>query len=64
MRALATQEAAAKTMGLHLLEAIREVGVVRVVEEERVVRYQGEDYPVRHGEGDAKGSPALRPRAS
>jgi phosphopantetheinyl transferase len=51
-RAWTTKEAAAKALGLHLFQAIREVEVVRVGEEEGVMRYRGKDYPVRHGEGN------------
>ena len=51
-RAWTIKEAAAKALGLHLFQAIREVDVVRVGEEEGVMRYQKKTYPVRHGEGD------------
>ena len=51
-RAWTTKEAAAKALGLHLFQAIREVDVVRVGEEEGVMRYQKKTYPVRHGEGN------------
>ncbi len=51
-RAWTIKEAAAKALGLHLFQAIREVEVVRVGEEEGVMRYQEKAYPVRHGEGD------------
>ena len=51
-RAWTIKEAAAKVLGLHLFQAIREVEVVRVGEEEGVMRYQEKAYPVRHGEGD------------
>ena len=46
------KEAAAKALGLHLFQAIREVEVVRVGGEEGMMRYQGKTYPVRHGEGN------------
>jgi len=46
------KEAAAKVLGLHLFEAIREVNVISVGEEEGVMMYQGKSFPVRHGEGD------------
>jgi phosphopantetheinyl transferase len=46
------KEAAAKALGLHLFQAIREVEVVRVGEEEGVMRYQEKTYPVRHAEGN------------
>jgi phosphopantetheinyl transferase len=51
-RAWTTKEAAAKAFGLHLFQAIQEVDVVRVGEEEGVIRYQEKTYPVRHGEGN------------
>jgi phosphopantetheinyl transferase len=51
-RACTIKEAAAKALGLHLFQAIREVDVVRVGEEEGVMRYQKKTYPVRHGEGN------------
>ena len=51
-RAWTIKEAAAKALGLHLFQAIREVEVVRVGEEEGVMRYQEKAYPVRHGERD------------
>jgi phosphopantetheinyl transferase len=51
-RAWTIKEAAAKALGLHLFQAIREVEVVRVGEGEGVMRYQGKTYPVRHAEGD------------
>ncbi|MGO8987367.1 MAG: 4'-phosphopantetheinyl transferase family protein [bacterium] len=47
-----TKEAAAKALGLHLFQAIREVEVVSVGEEEGVMRYQEKTYPVRHAEGN------------
>lgn len=49
-RAWTIKEAAAKALGLHLFQAIREVEVVRVGEEEGVMRYQEKAYPVRHAE--------------
>jgi phosphopantetheinyl transferase len=51
-RAWTIKEAAAKALGLHLFEAIREVEVVSVVEEEGTMKYKGKIYPVRHAEGD------------
>jgi phosphopantetheinyl transferase len=51
-RAWTTKEAAAKALGLHLFQAIREVDVVRVGEEEGGMRYQEKTYPVRHAEGN------------
>ena len=49
-RAWTTKEAAAKALGFHLFQAIREVEVVRVGEEEGMMRYQEKTYPVRHSE--------------
>jgi phosphopantetheinyl transferase len=51
-RAWTIKEAAAKALGLHLFQAIREVEVVRVGEEEGMMRYQERIYPVRHAEGN------------
>jgi phosphopantetheinyl transferase len=51
-RAWTIKEAAAKALGLDLFQAIREVEVVRVGEEEGVMRYQEKTNPVRHAEGN------------
>jgi len=51
-RAWTIKEAAAKALGLHLFQALREVEVVRVGEEEGVMRYQEKAYPFMHGEGN------------
>jgi phosphopantetheinyl transferase len=51
-RAWTIKEAAAKAFGLHLFQAIHEVDVVKVGEEEGVMRYQEKTYPVRHAEGN------------
>jgi phosphopantetheinyl transferase len=51
-RAWTTKEAAAKALGLHLFQAIREVEVVRLGKEEGAMRYQEKTYPVRHAEGN------------
>jgi phosphopantetheinyl transferase len=51
-RAWTIKEAAAKALGLHLFQAIREVEVVRMGEQEGIIRYQQRAYPVRHAEGD------------
>jgi phosphopantetheinyl transferase len=51
-RAWTIKEAAAKALGLHLFQAIREVEVVSVGEEGGVMRYQEKTYPVRHAEGN------------
>ena len=50
-RAWTAKEAAAKALGLHLVQAIQEVQVVRVGEEEGMIRHREKTYPVRHGEG-------------
>jgi phosphopantetheinyl transferase len=51
-RAWTIKEAAAKAFGLHLFQALHEVEVVRVGEEEGVMSYQKKTYPVRHAEGN------------
>ena len=51
-RAWTIKEAAGKALDLHLIQAIREVDVVKVGAEEGVMRYQEKTYPVRHGEGN------------
>lgn len=51
-RAWTIKEAAAKAFGLHLFQAIHEVKVVRVGEEEGVMSYQEKTYPVGHAEGN------------
>jgi phosphopantetheinyl transferase len=51
-RAWTIIEAAAKALDLHLIQAIREVDVVKVGAEEGVMRYQEKTYPVRHSEGN------------
>jgi len=51
-RAWTIKEAAAKALGLHLFQAIREVEVVSLGEEEGVMRYQEKAYPARHAEGN------------
>ena len=51
-RAWTIKEAAAKALGLDLFQAIREVEVVWVGEEEGTMKYQGKSYPVRHAEGN------------
>jgi len=48
------KEAAAKALGLHLFQAIREIEVVKVGKEASMLRYQAKQYPVRHGEGDGQ----------
>lgn len=51
-RAWTIKEAAAKALGLNLFQAIQEVDVVRVGEEEGEMRYQEKLYPVKHAEGN------------
>jgi phosphopantetheinyl transferase len=51
-RAWTIKEAAAKALSLDLFQAIREVGIVRLGEEDGVMSYQGKAYPVGHGEGN------------
>jgi phosphopantetheinyl transferase len=51
-RAWTSKEAAAKAFGLNLLEAIREVEIVTVGEEESYVSYSGKTYSVKHAEGE------------
>jgi phosphopantetheinyl transferase len=51
-RAWTTKEAATKALGLDLFQAIHEVDVIKVGEEEGVMRYQEKTYPVRYAEGN------------
>jgi phosphopantetheinyl transferase len=51
-RAWNSKEAAAKAFGLDLSEAIREVEIVTVGEEESDVSYRGKTYSVKHAEGE------------
>jgi phosphopantetheinyl transferase len=51
-RVWTTKEAAAKALGLHLFQALREVEVVRLGEGEGMMKYQEKTYPVRHAEGN------------
>ncbi len=53
-RVWTAKEAAAKALGLHLFQAIREIEVVKVGKEAGVLRYQGKKYPVGHGEGNGQ----------
>ena len=46
------KEAAAKALGLHLIQAIREVDVIKVGVRRGLMRYQEKTYPVRHSEGN------------
>jgi phosphopantetheinyl transferase len=49
-----SKEAAAKAMGLHLFQALREIEGVSLGELEGLIRYRGKTYPVRYGEGDGQ----------
>jgi len=51
-RAWTVKEAAAKALDLHLFQAIREIEVVSMGEEEGVMRYQEKTYPFLHAEGN------------
>jgi phosphopantetheinyl transferase len=51
-RAWTIKEAATKAFGLNLSEAIREVEIVTVGEEESDVSYSGKTYSVKHAEGE------------
>jgi phosphopantetheinyl transferase len=53
-RAWTGKEAAAKALGLHLFQALREIEVVRMGEEEGLIRYQKKTYPMWHGEGNGQ----------
>lgn len=52
-RAWTMKEAAAKAFGLDLSEAIREVEVVAVGEQESLLRHRGKTYSVLHAEGQS-----------
>ena len=51
-RVWTAKEASGKVLGLHLFQALREIEVVEVGEEEGVMRYQEKTYSVRHAEGN------------
>jgi phosphopantetheinyl transferase len=51
-RAWTIKEAAAKAFGLDLSEAIREVEIVLVGEQESEIRHRGKTYFVKHAEGE------------
>jgi phosphopantetheinyl transferase len=51
-RAWTIKEAAAKALGLHLFQALREIEVVHVGEEEGIMKYQEKTYSVRHTEAN------------
>jgi phosphopantetheinyl transferase len=48
------KEAAAKALGLNLVQALREIEMVRVDEEEGQISYHEMTYPVRHAEWDGQ----------
>jgi len=51
-RAWTIKETAAKAFGLDLSEAIREVEIVLVGEQESEIRHRGKTYSVKHAEGE------------
>jgi phosphopantetheinyl transferase len=53
-RVWSTKEAAAKALGLHLFQAVREVKVVKMEKEESSIRVQEKTYPARHSQGDGQ----------
>lgn len=53
-RVWTSKEAAAKALGLHLLQALQEVEVVSVGEQDGQIRFQGKPYPVKHSEGEGQ----------
>jgi phosphopantetheinyl transferase len=52
-RAWTIKEAAAKTFGLDLSQAIREVEIVQVGNQESAIRHRGKIYSVKHTEGES-----------
>jgi phosphopantetheinyl transferase len=48
------KEASVKLLRVHLLEALREVEIVRVGEKEGAMKYRGKMFPVRHAEGEGE----------
>ena len=48
------KEAAAKALGLHLFQALREVKVVKMEKEESSIRVQEKTYLARHSQGDGQ----------
>ena len=53
-RVWSIKEAAAKALGLHLFQAIREVEVVKIEKEVSLIRVHAKTYPVSHGERDGQ----------
>ena len=50
-RAWTIKEAAAKALHLHLVQAFREVEIIRIAEKEGMIKYQEREYPAKHAEG-------------
>ncbi len=53
-RVWSTKEAAAKALGLHLFQAVREVKVVKIKKEESSIRVQEKTYLARYSQGDGQ----------
>ena len=53
-RVWSIKEAAAKALGLHLFQAVREVMVVKMEKEESSIRVQEKTYLARHSQGDGQ----------
>ncbi len=51
-RVWSIKEAAAKALGLHLFQALREVKIVSLGKEESSINVQGKTYPAWHGQGE------------
>ncbi len=51
-RVWTSKEAAAKALGLQLFPALRGIEVVRLGDEDGMMKYQEKTYPVRHAEGN------------
>lgn len=49
-----TKEAAAKALGLHLFQALREVEVVKMGQEAGLLMVQGKSYPAVYGQGEGQ----------
>jgi len=48
------KEAAAKALGLHLIQALREIEIIRVSAKEGQISHQGKIYPLWHSEGEGQ----------
>jgi phosphopantetheinyl transferase len=53
-RVWSIKEAAAKALGLHLFQALREVEVIKMENEKSAMRVQEKTYLVNHGEGEGQ----------